>query len=318
MHPRFVGAKDLLTSPITESLLTVPYVGVAEFKAAPTWLDNQDLVESGDEGQQDAELFNQLLKASAWAVGFCDQPLHAHAAYEATTARVDRWGRMWLHPKNNPVRSVTGLAYGVDFQNLTNLSNLDQVWVQDQRGLVISMVPMNGAWMGTLQFGSVARPYAEVYVQYQYVAGYANTYLTAVATSGQNQLTVADPTGFTPPSTTPWGTPYGGSIARIWDPAQEEAISVTSSYTLGANPVTLSANLANNHQTGVQVSEFPPQVRQAIVSYACALMLREDVSEDPPFPGSPGPTARRSASRGVAGGLIEEAERGLMPFRRTR
>jgi hypothetical protein len=307
-----------LTTPITESLLTVPYVGVAEFKTAPTWLDNQDLVEDGDEGQQDAEIYNQLLKASAWAWGFCDQPLQAHSAYEQTTARVDRWGRMWLHPKNNPVRSITGLAYGADFQNLTQLSNLDQVWVQDQRGLVISMVPMNGAAMGSLQFGSTPAPTVEVYVQYQYVAGYANTFLAAVAEQGDSQLTVDDPTGFTPPSITPWSTPFGGSVARIWDPAQEEAVAVAANYEAGANPVVLSGALQNAHQTGVQVSEMPPQLRQAIVSYAVGLMLREDVSDDPPFPGSPGPTARRSAGRGIAGGLVEEAERMLMPFRRTR
>lgn len=308
-----------MTTPVTEPLLTVPYVGVAEFRAAPTWLDTQDLVESGNGAQQDAELFNQLLKASNWAWNFCGQPLQAHSAYEQTEARVDRWGRMWVHPKNHPVRSVTGLAYGPDWTNLTQITSLSQnAWVEDQRGLIISLVPMGGTFIGGLQFGQVAPPHTRVFVTFQYVAGYANTTLTVAATAGQTQLTVGDPTGFTPPSTTLWNTPFGGSIARIWDPAVEEAVSIPSTYTVGANPVLLSSALQNAHAPGVQVSEFPSEIRQAVISYAVGLMLRTDVTDDPPFPGSPGPTARRSGSRGIAGGLVSEAERLLMPYRRTR
>lgn len=309
-----------MTTPITEPLLTVPYVGVAEFRAAPTWLDTQDLVENGDSIQQDSELYNQLLKASAWAWNFCDQPLHAHSAYEQTRARVDRFGRMWIHPHNSPVRSITGIAYGPDpALPLTQVANLAQnAWVEDQRGLIISLVPMGGTFLGQFQFGPAAPPHSQVFVQFQYVAGYANTYLTAPAAQGASQLTVADPTGFTPPSTTLWNTPFGGSIARIWDPAAEEAVSVASNYTIGANPVLLSSGLANAHAANIQVSEFPSEIRQAVISYATGLMLRTDVTDDPPFPGSPGPTARRSGSRGIAGGLIEEAERMLMKYRRTR
>jgi hypothetical protein len=225
---------------------------------------------------------------------------------------------MWLHPHNTPVRSVTGLAYGVDFQSLTQIDSLTQVWVEDQRGLVVSLVPMNGAWLGSLQFGVVAAPSASVYVQYEYVAGYANTYLTEAAAEGATSITVADPTGFTPAFTTPWSTQRGASVARIWDPAVEEAISVAPTYEVGSNPVTLSAPLQNAHQAGVQVSEFPAEVRQAVIAYTTGLLMRQEVSEDPPFPGSPGPVARRSARRGRAGGLISEAENLLKPYRRVR
>jgi hypothetical protein len=308
-----------MTTPWAEPLLTVPHVGVAEFQTAPTWLDNQDLVEGGDTAQQEAELYNQLLKASAWANNFAKQPLQAHTVYEQTRARVDRWGRMWLHPTNFPVRSVTGIAYGVDFENLTAVESIsEQVFVESQRGLVITMVPFNGAWMGSLQFGPAAPPMAQVYVQYQYVAGYANTYLTENISSGVTSLPVADPTGFTPAMTTLWNTTVGGSIARIWDPANEEAVAVSASYTIGSSPVTLANATQNAHLENAQVSELPAEVRQAVVSYTVGLLLRQDTEEDMPFPGSPGPTARRSKSRGVAGGLISEAENLLKPYRRVR
>lgn len=308
-----------MTTPTVEGLVTVPYVGLAEFKASPTWLDLQDLVEGGTQGQQDAELYNQLLKASSWAADFCMQPLHAHTAYEQARTRVDRWGNIYLHPSNNPVRSITGIAFGANFQNMTVMATPGkQAWVEDARGLVVALVPGQGNYLGQLQFGSAPRAGGQVYVAYQYIAGYANTYLTSPATASQSQLTVADPTGFLPATTTVLGTSIGASVARIWDPAVEEAITIAPNYVQGANPLVLSGPLASNHVAGAQVSEIPADVRQAVVQYAAGLLTREDASTDAPFPGSPGPTARRSGSRGVSGGLIEEAERALLPFRRVR
>jgi len=111
---------------------------------------------------------------------------------------------------------------------------------------------------------------------------------------------------------------FGGSVARIWEPGEEEAVAIAPAYVTGASPLVLASGLQNNHITGVQVSEFPPDIRQAVTSYACGLLLREDTANDMPFPGSPGVVARKSQGRGVAGGLISEAERLLMPYRRVR
>jgi len=307
-----------MTSPNAEGLLTVPYVGVAEFRAAPTWLDTNDLIEGGVQAAQDAELYNTLLKASGWAWSFCGQPLHAHTATENLRCRVNRRGQAFIHPSNNPVRRVTGIAFGPDPSIMTVMTDLSGVWIEDQRGIVVSMVPVNGAFLGSLQFGSVPPPVIETYVTIQYVAGYGNTYLTAPAAAVATQLTVADPTGFVPPQTSVFGTQTGASIARIWEPGVEEAVKVDSTYTAGSNPLKLASGLTNAHTVGAQVSEFPPDAREAVIAYAVSLLLREDAGDEEPYPGSPGPTARRSASGGKGGGLIEEAERLLMPFRRTR
>lgn len=308
--------------PLSEPLLTVPFIGLAEFKASPTWLDLSDLIQNGTQPQEDAETVNQLLKASAWANNFCAQPLQAHTVVDQVRARVDRYGRIFLHPKNTPVRSITGLAYGADpstLQSMTVTTN-GAVWVEDQRGLVVSLIPNAGAFLGALQFGSIPASGYELFVQYQYVAGYANTYLTSATTASASSLPVADLSGFQPASTSLFGTTFGASIARIWDPDEEEAVTVASSFTPTSGPGNLpvSPSTVNAHLALAQVSEFPAEVRQAVTQYAIGLMLREEVSDDLPFPGSPGPTARRSGSRGIGGGLIDEAERLLMPFRRVR
>ena len=310
-----------MTTPLV--LLTQPYVSVAEFRAAPTWLDTNDLIPGGVQGQQDAELTNVLLRASVWADEFggggTDRPwFGAHVVTEQTRARINRYGQVYLHPSDKPVRQVTGLAYGADFQNMTLLSDLTQTWVEDSRGIVVSILPWRGNWAGSIEFGAISEPGGEMFIQYQYVAGYANTVLNGSVASGASSLVVADATGFQAPSTGLLGA-FSGSTARIWDPALEEAVTVATGYVPGNTTIPLVSGLSNAHAAGVIVSEFPAAVRQAVICYAVGLLCRENVTEDKPFAGTPyGPTARTSKKGGKAGGLISEAENLLKPYRRVR
>jgi hypothetical protein len=313
-----------LTVPAVEGLLTAPYVTVAEFSAAPTWLDVDDLIEGGSAGQQQYELYNVLLRASAWADSHTGQRLGAHTVLEQARTRVNRDGLIYLHPSNVPVRAVTGVAYGSDFQNLTALTDLTQTWVEDARGIVVSMIPMRGSWSGSLEFGSVPRSGSmQIFIQYQYVAGYCSTTLSTTAASGGTSLTLADPTGLQAPSTTMFGQ-LAGSTARIWDPDNEEAVQVAPGFT-GSNPVPLVAGLVNTHTVTagpagqIGISELPAPVHQAVIDMAVALMLREDVSNEEPFAGTAfGPAARRSARGGKAAGLLDHACELLEPYKRVR
>jgi hypothetical protein len=308
-----------VTVPTVEGLLTVPYVSVAEFSASPTWLDVDDLVPGGVANQQVAELYNVLLRASDWADEFCGQRLGAHTVYEQARTRVSRDGLVYLHPSNVPVRQVTGIAYGTNFQKLTALSDLTQVWVEDARGIVVSMLPLRGSFAGTLEFGTVPSTSAvQVFVEYQYTAGYCSTTLSGPVTAAATSLPLVDPTGLQAPSTTLIGS-LSGSTARIWDSGLEEAVTVASGYTAGTTPVPITTGLLNPHQAGTSVSELPAQVHQAITCFAVSLMLREDVAGEEPFAGTPyGPALRRSKAGGAAGGLLDSAYEMLAPYRRVR
>lgn len=279
-------------------------------------MDTQDLVPGGNQATQDAELTNVLLRSSAWADNHCQLRLGAHACTEFTRARPDRNGQLYLTPSDFPVRSVTGLAYGMTVPSMTALTDLSSTWVEDSRGIVISLLP-GQAQLSSLQFGPTVRADAELFIEVAYVAGYCNTTLAAGATSGASSITVADPTGIAGPATGLLG-PVAGTVARIWDPGLEEAITVTSSYTPGASSVPLKAPLANPHAAGVVVSEFPPEIRQAIICHAVAMLLREDATYDEPFPGSVGPANRRAKKGGKAGGLLDHACMLLEPFKRIR
>lgn len=321
-----------VTAPTPYTELQAPYVSVAEFRASPTWLDTNNLIESGNQAQQDAELYNVLLRASTWADNWCGQQLGAHTEFEQLRVRVDRSGQAYMHQSAIPVRQVTGLAFGTDFKNMQVLTDLTQVWVEDQRGIVVSMLPLRGSFRGTLEFGSVpASGQTYMYVQVQYVAGYVSTVLSATANPTDTSINVVNPTGILGPPVTLFGT-LPGSVLRIYDPLNpagstggEEAVQVASGYSNGSSNVPIVGAIALKHTVGsgaagqVLVSEMPAAVHQAVIDFAVALMQKQDVASDEPFADEPyGPAMKRSGSGGASAGLVDHAYELLEPYRRVR
>lgn len=300
-----------MSSPVApaDRLLVEPYVTVAEFRAAPTWIDSDDLIPGGTSDKQDDELSNVLLRASAWADNLVNPGfgLGASTVTEQLRARAGRGGTIALHPSKLPVRQVTALSYGTDPAALTIMSDLSGVWIEDGRA-ILATVPTRGNWAAAgLEFG---RPYpgGRMYVSLTYTAGYASAALTADATAGAGEVTVTDPAGI-----------FAGDVLRVWDPGLEEAVTVASGYTPGSATIPLAGTLSNGHTAGAGISAMPAEVKQAVICYTVALLMRDDVSSEEPFATAEfGPAARRSASGGRAGGLVGEAEGLLRPYARVR
>lgn len=319
-------------NPISPGVLTTPYVSVAEFRAAPTWLDTMDLIETGTGPQQDNELFNVLLRASEWADQHTGMRLAAHNEFEQMRVRVDRTGLCYIHPSRYPVRLVTGLAFGSNFQTLTPLTDLTQVWVEDQQGIVASLLPLRGTFAGSLEFGIVPATSSDyIFVQVAYVSGWVSTTLSVTATQGSNTISVTNPIGILPPATNLLST-VNGTTLRIYDPlipsgptGGEEAVNVSAIYTIGNTAVNLVNPTVNLHTVGtgtggqVSVSEMPAAIHQAVIDFATALMLRQDTAGDEPFSGEAfGPAAKRSKHGGQSAGLVDHAYELLNPYIRRR
>lgn len=296
-----------------------------EFLASPTWTDSQDLVEGGNTLQQGNELTNQLIKASAWASRLAEQNLAAHKVYGQDRFPVDRWGNVYVVAENAPVRSLDGLAWGSDFQDLTVLSlPSSQVWIEKQQTIIVAPWP-NGYTNGlsNYQFGGRRAGQDYLYVQYIYTAGYAVTTLSQSAAKDATEIYLTDTTGLQPGASTGLLGAIPGSTARIWEPVDEagttggeEAIQISSNWTAGTNPVLLTSPLANSHAAGAAVDELPPEVHQAVISLTVALLCREDTAGDEPFKGTPfGPTVRESKSGGKSGGLVDHAKHILGRYR---
>lgn len=289
-------------------LPTTPYLTVATFKAYPTYLDLQNL-RSGDTvlADQDAELYNMLLRASTWAVGHCNQPLHAHSMTQNTRLRPDRQGRLKWHPAHNPVKQVTALSYGYRPNQMQAVADLTGIWTEDDRQAVVAEIAPLGTGFNSIQFGPPSG-LSEVYTTWTYLAAYVTTTLANSPIQGASSVEVADPTGV-----------VAGDVLRIWEPGTEEPVTVANTYTTGSTTVPLTSGLLHDHAAGAGISQLPADAQQAVVNYAVALLLRPDTSKDDAFPDAPvQPTTRDEDSRKDGSGLVAEAIRLLRPYRRVR
>lgn len=288
--------------------LNVPYVTVASFKANPTFLDygllNTASVVPGD---QDAELYNQLLKASTWAsYTVCNLPLHAHTNVENRRLRVGRDGLLKWLPTDVPVRAITAFSYGYSpgVANLRPVTDLTGQWIEGDAQVVMPF-GLTSAGFNSIQFSP--RTDSELFTQWTYVAGYTNTTLANAPAAAATSLQVKDPSGI-----------YAGDVLRIWEPGKEEAVTVAAGYVTGATTIPLTAGLANAHTIGAGFSSMPPDALQAVVNYTVALLMRPDSMAEDQFPDGAPTTGTRGGMPMRAGNLITEARGLLRSYGRVR
>lgn len=288
-----------------------PYVSAAAFRAHPTYLDTDGLrVGDPNPADQTAQLAVTLLEASGWADNQCNQPLGAHAWTQRCRSRIDRAGNLKFHPDHGPLIALSSVGYGMSPTALTTFSGAS-AWVEDGTNVVL---PLGGntTWSGSLQFGLPMS--GEVFVQATYTAGYVATVIGAASTAGATSLTVADPTGVIP-----------GGQYRIWEPAVEETVTVSPTWTPPtatvpptATTVALAAPTLSAHTAGGDFSGMPAEVRTAVIQYATALLMRPDSTAEDEFPNtSLGSDTRRNDPRNGSG-LIADAVRTLSSYGRVR
>lgn len=290
----------------------LPYVSAAAFKAHPTYLDLDDL-RSGSEnpGDQTAELTNVLLMASAWADGQAQQRLGAHPATQRLRQRLDRYGQLSVHAERNPVRTVTAIAWGYTPSPLTALSDLSQLWIEDNRQIIAQLAEASIPASAGIQFGG-AGPGYDLFIQLHYTAGWVATVLGADAAQGAMSLTVADPVGIEP-----------GGEYRIWEPGAEETVTVAQSWVPTAATAPASVPLASGtvfaHTSGHDFSGMPADMRLAVINYAISQLMRPDTAAEDAYPDtSLGSGTRQNDPRQDGSGLVAEAARILVRYARVR
>ncbi|HZP55039.1 hypothetical protein [Actinocrinis sp.] len=293
--------------------MITPYVSAASFRAHPTYLDLDDLRYNDPSSlDQTAQLNDLLLMSSAWADGYCEQPLAAHQNVQNLRTRFTRDGTLKVHPDHTPVITVTSVGYGYTPTSLTTFTN-PAVWSEDGRNLVVT-IGSGGPWTGSLQFG-VPGAGAQVYTQLVYTAGFVATVLSAGASAGAMSLSVTDPTGIEP-----------GGVYRIWEPGAEESVTVSSAFTPPAfsvppvpTAVPLAAPTLFAHTAAQDFTNMEHDMRLGIVNYTVAQLLRPDTAAEDAYPDSRMASGtRQTDSRKDGSGLIDEAERLLERFRRVR
>lgn len=290
----------------TTKLFSTPYITIAEYKAAPTAIDYDNLVaDSTDPLVQDAELKNAIARGSSWMDTYCNQPLGANTVTEQQRARLRPDGFLAIHPRYNPVVAVTSLSYGITPTQMVSFPDVSVGWVEDQE-FVMPYTSANISYssQGPLQFGLPAIPRASVFCKYTYINGYANTTLAANASVGATSITVANPVGIT-----------AGLSMNIYNGANSERIVVASNYSFGSATVPLETPLAFAQTLGVGVSALPPAIKEAAILATTAMIkVRGDYSLTMQVSNQAGQATVNADGTGD----LNLAKELLLPFRRIR
>ena len=294
-----------------------PWLTPAMFKAFPTWLDTNDLIQGAVQSAQDDALADVLLSATDWAVGeLGEMRLDGHlVSGETGRARVLPNGRFTLMPRDVPLRAIISLSVGWDPANLSAVTLPDASMTVSAGGRAVSFSAWS-AFSSTSASASLVPRFpvsqgGEFFYSWSYVAGYPNALLSAVA-QGATSVTVDDPASILP-----------GEVLRIWDPGISESLTVASSYVPAvptvpatSTSIPLAAATTYAHAAGTGISGFPRKPLQALIAYGVALLMREDVSGEEPVSGF-GPDARSTAvgRGGLASGLVNDAYEWLAPYK---
>lgn len=292
-------------SPITRQM-TSPYLTLTEFKNAPTALDYGNLVVGGNQAAQDAELSNAILRASSWIDQYCNQIIGATVNTEQQRTRGKSDGTLRLHPKYFPVVALTSLSYGPTALNLVPVTDCSVAWLEEQEIIFpASQLPTTMSSQGPLSFGFPGTPGREVYVNYTYVNGYANTTLASDSLASATTLTVKSGTGI-----------VAGEMLTVYDGASTEQVTVASTYVFGSTTVPLVSPALFAHTAGVSVSALPAAVKEAaILMTSTFLKIRGDSALVLAVTNTPGTQVDGSQQLGNDTAFAQML---LKPFRRIR
>lgn len=291
-----------------DSQLVIPFCTVATFKAHPTYLDLNNL-RSGDSvaADQDAELFNCLLIASAQVENFCNQPIQAHLQTDQSREFIDRYGRLKLHATDGPVRTVLSYGWGSSLGSVNSFAS-PSFWIEDGHQIILEVGNSNLSWSGSLQFGTPPTG-MELYVTRTYVAGYANAVSVGTSLAGATSITVSNPTGI-----------FAGDTLRIWEPGKEESVVVgsgwagqnTSPFTSASIPISATAFA---HAAGVGVSGADGNLIDATI-YTTIDGLQRYGTASAAWPGAKvkAATGKRTDD---ASSWMQKALTSLLTYRRT-
>lgn len=246
------------------------YVTISEFKAAPTGIDcsTLDQMNISNQSAQDVALQDVLKRASAWVDNICHMTLQATTNTETKEVHTTRDGRLVIHPNNIP---ILNLQY-VGFKTAPNLGFTDQdlnsVQVYDryfaiyylQTGFFAPALAVQYPEFGYYDpFQKQKLSDLPIIVNYTYVNGYANGFLTADVPDGSTTITVDNPVGFLP-----------GTQFTIYDMYEE--VCTVSSVT--GNTITLTAPTFSFHSHGISASALPADIKQATILLA-SVLIRE-------------------------------------------
>lgn len=245
-----------------------PYVTVSEVKFSPTCaaIDFTNLIPNASASVQDRALQEIIVAASAkadlYTMGIYGT-LNATINTESGKYRPNRMGQIIVNPYFTPIIEVRdfkiGYGPGVGLQDIT-ITN-DNCFVEREQ-FTITYSSSVGLSVGPLTIaGGNWAPQTQLFCQWTYVNGWANTFTTTTTNAGDTSLQVTDPTGI-----------YAGQSLSLWDGSNDEYVTVASNYDGVSKTIPLTAALSFKHGSGVHLTALPATVKQAVIHFVVALI----------------------------------------------
>lgn len=216
----------------------VPLLTLAELKRSPIYTQLQKLIPGASDADNDAELNRIIMRVSAMINGECNQNMAATVDTEVGRVAVSDWGELRLHTRANPIVEVLAVSVGTDPNNLTPLSNLQNMIIDPWR---ITVPPSAGVSF---------RPGSRVWAQWTYVNGYPVTTLATAAAAGDTQLHLTDATGV-----------VANETALMLQDGRWFETAIAASVS--GNTIDLVDPLFYAHQKGVGANALPDDIQEA-------------------------------------------------------
>lgn len=218
-----------------------PYITTGEFIAAGTGVNVATLVVGGTTEQNTDALEAKILAASGMADSFCNQVLACTTEVMVGSFRITD-SALRIPVTQLPVVQVNSISIGTP-QNMTELDTLAYVTFPFPNVVAVPYTGVNGN---------------RVDVVMTYLAGFANTRLTADAAAAATVLTVGNTLGMVP-----------GLRLTIADSGKTETVTV---LTVTDTTVTLTAPTSFDHDAGTSLSALPAAIKQAVILLASVLI----------------------------------------------
>ena len=245
-----------------------PYVSLSEVKFSPTAsaIDFTNLIEDASQAVQDRALTELIVRASSKADNYTMGvygSLCATSNTENGRYYMNRMGEIVINPYFTPIIAVSafsaGWGPGNGLQPITlSTSNCS---IERTQFIITSQSTM-GLYFGNLGIvGGNMQSGTEIFCQWTYVNGWANTFTNTTSNAGASSVTVNNVTGI-----------YPGQFLTIWDGQKDEYVQVSTSWAVGNTTLTFTNPLQYAHGSGVNISALPASVKQAVIHLVVALI----------------------------------------------
>ena len=245
-----------------------PYVSLAEVKFSPTAsaIDFTNLIQDASQAVQDRALSELIVRASSKADNYTMGvygSLCATSNTENGRYYMNRMGQIVINPYFTPILAIESFSCGWGPGNgLQNIQLSTSNCAIERTQFIITSQSTMGLYFGNLGIvGGNMQSGTEIFCQWTYINGWANTFTNTTSAAGATSITVKNVTGIFP-----------GQNLTIWDGQKDEYVQVATTWTPGNTTLTFTNPLKYAHGSGVNISALPASIKQAVIHFIVAMV----------------------------------------------